>query len=75
MQNAYEVLSDPKKRDIYDKYGEEGLKSGGMEFDPFDFFGGFSPFGGRSRENVKKKCKAKLIQMLKQLVKNVMEKV
>jgi len=45
---AFEVLSDEKKRSIYDKYGEEGLKEGGGEahnpFDIFDMFFG----GGRS---------------------------
>lgn len=28
VAEAYEVLSDKKKRDVYDQYGEEGLKGG-----------------------------------------------
>lgn len=28
VAEAYEILSDKKKRDIYDQYGEEGLKGG-----------------------------------------------
>src|SRR5919204_3307659 len=57
---AYEVLSDPDRRATYDRFGHEGLRSGGYapNFDAFgsvaDIFeaffgsgGGFgSPFGG-----------------------------
>jgi molecular chaperone DnaJ len=55
---AYEVLSDPERRAVYDRYGHEGLRSQGFESgfsgfgsfaDIFDaFFGGDSGFGGRS---------------------------
>lgn len=33
---AYEILSDDEKRKIYDKYGKEGLKQGGMDFGGFE---------------------------------------
>jgi molecular chaperone DnaJ len=55
VAEAYEVLSDSDRRAIYDRYGHEGLRSGGYEpsFSGFGnigdifeaFFGGSSPFG------------------------------
>src|SRR5512134_231151 len=52
---AYEVLSDAERRRTYDRFGHEGLRSGGFEpgeafghfQDIFDaIFGGGDPFGG-----------------------------
>ncbi len=62
---AYSVLIDPEKRNIYDRFGHDGLRAGGAEgFDPSVFqdfedilgnffgfsFGDFFGGGARSRE-------------------------
>jgi len=63
VTNAYQVLSDPQKRSIYDTRGEAGLsESGGMGgMDPQDLFsqlfgggGGFFGGGGRGERGGRK---------------------
>lgn len=44
---AYEILSNPEKKELYDKYGLDGVKDGGSGAggNPFDVFENI--FGGR----------------------------
>ncbi len=49
VAEAFEVLSDPRRREVYDAYGHEGLKGRGFGFhDPADIFQQFmgAAFGG-----------------------------
>ncbi|KAF1989595.1 hypothetical protein K402DRAFT_326343 [Aulographum hederae CBS 113979] len=69
LSHAYEVLSDPQTRGLYDQYGEEGLEQGGgggggmAAEDLFaQFFGGGGGgfggmFGGGMREQGPKKAR------------------
>ncbi|MCI0438514.1 MAG: molecular chaperone DnaJ [Chloroflexi bacterium] len=59
INEAYQVLSDPKRRSTYDRFGHAGIgtNGGGRGFEGFDNFGGFGDifdaffggFGGRAR--------------------------
>ncbi|XP_065670610.1 dnaJ homolog subfamily B member 9 [Hydra vulgaris] len=60
IAEAHEVLSDEKKRKIYDQYGSDGLKEkagfdgSAFHFDFSDFFKNFGNFGGRKSSNSNK---------------------
>nr|XP_043628520.1 dnaJ protein homolog 2-like [Erigeron canadensis] len=83
LSQAYEVLSNPEKREIYDQYGEDGLKeglggggsAGGSPFDIFDQLfngGGFGGgFGGGGSSRTRKTRGEDVTQVLKVSLEDV----
>ncbi|CAJ0631797.1 16039_t:CDS:2 [Entrophospora sp. SA101] len=49
ISHAYETLSDPKRRDLYDQYGEDGLSGNfNASMSPEDLFANLFGFSGMS---------------------------
>lgn len=67
---AWETLSNEETKEIFDKYGEEGLKKhkegGGVQSDPFDIFKQFFGGGGsptQQHKKVKKKSQTMITEI------------
>lgn len=67
LQAAYEILSNPEKKELYDKYGIDGIKEGGGSgMDPFEaMFGGM--FGGRGGRGGGKPAQKKVKPIVKEI--------
>lgn len=66
ISQAYEVLSNEEKRQIYDRYGKEGLEGGGFGgggFEGFDFGDLFSSFFGGGSRGARRKGASELYEV------------
>lgn len=64
MTEAYEILSNPEKKDLYDRFGMEGVKNGGGPGgDMGDIFSHFFGGGGGRKDTGAKKMKAKMREL------------
>jgi len=78
VTKAHEILSDPDKRETYDKYGEEGLDGsggGGGPTDIFDLFSGRSQCRGRRGKRKGEDVQFPLNLDLKDLYKGTTKKL
>lgn len=59
ISHAYEILTDPSKREVYDRFGEEGLQGGGQGggMSAEDLFSQLFGGGGRQQQRGPRKGK------------------